>query len=123
MNKERTEIMKNLKKYVSALLSVCLLSACALIPQEAEALEQSSNSNKNDMRAVWISTVYSADYPSVQNDEQKQKQEFITKLDEIKKMGLNTVVVQMRPKADAFYQSNINPWSEILTGTQGQNPG
>ena len=69
--------MKNLKKYVSALLSVCLLSACALIPQEAEALEQSSNSNKNDMRAVWISTVYSADYPSVQNDEQKQKQEFI----------------------------------------------
>jgi len=41
MNKERTEIMKNLKKYVSALLSVCLLSACALIPQEAEALEQS----------------------------------------------------------------------------------
>lgn len=123
MNKERTETMKNLKKYVSALLSVCLLSACALIPQEAEALEQSSNSNKNDMRAVWISTVYSADYPSVQNDEQKQKQEFITKLDEIKKMGLNTVVVQMRPKADAFYQSNINPWSEILTGTQGQNPG
>lgn len=123
MNKERTEIMKNLKKYVSALLSVCLLSACALIPQEAEALEQSSNSNKNDMRAVWISTVYSADYPSVQNDEQKQKQEFITKLDEIKNMGLNTVVVQMRPKADAFYQSNINPWSEILTGTQGKNPG
>lgn len=115
--------MKNLKKYVSALLSVCLLSACALIPQEAEALEQSSNSNKNDMRAVWISTVYSADYPSVQNDEQKQKQEFITKLDEIKNMGLNTVVVQMRPKADAFYQSNINPWSEILTGTQGKNPG
>ena len=123
MNKDRTEIMKNLKKYVSALLSVCLLSACALIPQEAEALEQSSNSNKNDMRAVWISTVYSADYPSVQNDEQKQKQEFITKLDEIKNMGLNTVVVQMRPKADAFYQSNINPWSEILTGTQGKNPG
>lgn len=115
--------MKSLKKCVSALLSICLLSACALIPQEAEALEQSSNSNANDMRAVWISTVYSADYPSVQNDEQKQKQEFITKLDEIKNMGLNTVVVQMRPKADAFYQSNINPWSEILTGTQGQNPG
>ncbi len=59
------------------------MSACALIPQQAEALEQSSGNA--DMRAVWISTVYSADYPSVQNDEQKQKQEFITKLDEIKK--------------------------------------
>lgn len=114
--------MKRMKKYISALLSISLLSACAFMPQEAEALEQAQE-NEVDMRAVWISTVYSADYPSVQNDEAKQKQEFITKLDEIKKMGLNTVVVQMRPKADAFYQSEINPWSEILTGTQGQNPG
>ena len=110
--------MKKVKKLLSALLSITLLSACTFMPQKAEALEKS-----DDMRAVWISTVYSADYPSVRNDAEKQKQEFITKLDEIKNMGLNTVVVQVRPKADAFYESQINPWSEILTGTQGQNPG
>jgi len=110
--------MKSLKKWLTVALSISLLSACALAPQKAEALEQS-----DDMRAVWISTVYSADYPSVQNDMEKQKQEFITKLDEIKNMGLNTVVVQVRPKSDAFYTSQINPWSEILTGTQGKYPG
>ena len=110
--------MKSFKKWITIVLSISLLSACTLIPQKAEALEQS-----DDMRAVWISTVYSADYPSVQNDMEKQKQEFITKLDEIKNMGLNTVVVQVRPKSDAFYTSQINPWSEILTGTQGKYPG
>ena len=35
-----------------------------------------------DMRAVWISTVYSADYPSTQNNAEAQKAEFIKKLDE-----------------------------------------
>ncbi len=117
--------MKKFKRCISVLLSISLLSACALIPQEAEALKEAEQATTQtaDMRAVWISTVYSADYPSVQNDAEKQKQEFITKLDEIKKMGLNTIAVQMRPKADAFYPSQINPWSEILTGTQGQNPG
>lgn len=115
--------MKSIKKCVSVLLSISLLSACAFMPQKAEALEQTQkNDSDTDMRAVWISTVYSADYPSVQNDESKQKQEFITKLDEIKNMGLNTVVVQVRPKADAFYTSQINPWTEILTGTQGKDP-
>ncbi len=32
-------------------------------------------------------------------------------------------MVQVRPKSDALYKSNINPWSEYLTGTQGKDPG
>ena len=50
----------------------------------------------------------------------RQKQEFIDKLDKIKAMGMNAVAVQVRPKGDAFYESGLNPWSEVLTGTQGQ---
>ena len=76
-----------------------------------------------DMRAVWISTVYSADYPSTQNNADAQKSEFIQKLDQAKEMGLNTVVVQVRPKGDAFYESELNPWSAVLTGEQGLSPG
>ncbi len=75
------------------------------------------------MRAVWIATVYSSDYPSALNDAEAQKQEFIDKLDKIKAMGMNAVAVQVRPKGDAFYESGLNPWSEVLTGTQGQYPG
>lgn len=76
-----------------------------------------------DMRAVWISTVYSADYPSTQNNAEAQKAEFIKKLDQAQALGLNTVVVQVRPKGDAFYESDLNPWSAVLTGTQGKDPG
>ena len=36
---------------------------------------------------------------------------------------MNTVVVQVRPKGDALYESSINPWSDVLTGTQGKYPG
>jgi uncharacterized lipoprotein YddW (UPF0748 family) len=38
-------------------------------------------------------------------------------------MNLNSVVVQIRPTADALYKSSLNPWSEVLTGTQGKSPG
>ena len=79
--------------------------------------------NNQEMRAVWISTVYNLDYPSTKNDPAAQKNEFLTKLDKLKEMGINTVIVQVRPKADALYQSSINPWSDVLTGTQGKDPG
>ena len=36
--------------------------------------------------------------------------------------GMNAVIVQMRPAADAFYPSPYEPWSEWLTGKQGQPP-
>ncbi|WP_197336594.1 glycoside hydrolase family 10 protein, partial [Paenibacillus larvae] len=44
-------------------------------------------------------------------------------LDDVKQMGMNAVVVQVRPMADAFYPSEYAPWSEYLTGTQGKSPG
>lgn len=84
---------------------------------------QTAFADTKDMRAVWISTVYSADYPSALNDVAAQKQEFTEKLDQIKALGMNTVAVQVRPKGDAFYESELNPWSAVLTGTQGQYPG
>lgn len=78
-----------------------------------------------DMRAVWVSTVYNMDYPSVEsrNNPEKQKEEYIQLLDRLQELGMNTVFVQVRPKADALYKSSINPWSDILTGTQGKDPG
>jgi uncharacterized lipoprotein YddW (UPF0748 family) len=51
------------------------------------------------------------------------KAEFVALADEAKDKRLNALVVQVRPAADAFYESQLNPWSEYLTGTQGQSPG
>ena len=37
--------------------------------------------------------------------------------------GLNCVIVQVRPFGDAMYKSELFPWSHLITGTQGKDPG
>jgi uncharacterized lipoprotein YddW (UPF0748 family) len=44
-------------------------------------------------------------------------------LDYCQKMNFNAVILQIRPMADAFYPSSLEPWSQFLTGTQGTDPG
>lgn len=75
------------------------------------------------MEAVWMATVFNIDFPTTKNDAAAQKAEYIEKIDKLKALGINTVVIQVRPKADALYKSAINPWSDVLTGVQGKDPG
>ncbi len=76
-----------------------------------------------EFRAAWIATVENIDWPSKKGlPVEMQKLEFTSLLDMHKKNGLNAVVVQIRPVADAFYPSNLEPWSEYLTGKQGVAP-
>ncbi len=78
---------------------------------------------KYEFRGVWIATVDNIDFPSTKNlTSEAQKAEFISLLDMHKRNGMNAVVVQIRPAADAFYPSQLEPWSEWLTGTQGKPP-
>lgn len=76
-----------------------------------------------EFRGVWIATVYNLDWPNTLNNEKNQKQEFINILEKVKELNINNIFVQIRPESDAFYKSNINPWSRYLTGTQGLDPG
>lgn len=39
------------------------------------------------------------------------------------KKGYNTVILQVRPFADAMYDSQYFPWSAYATGTMGKDPG
>lgn len=77
------------------------------------------------MKGAWISTVFNLDWPSTASsgNESKQKQEFNSMLDKLKAIGYNAVFVQVRPSADSLYPSTIVPWSKVLTGTQGKDPG
>jgi uncharacterized lipoprotein YddW (UPF0748 family) len=78
---------------------------------------------KREFRAVWIATVGNIDWPSrwgLSTDQQKQ--EFINILNKQQLDGINAVIVQVRPAADAFYASPFEPWSEYITGRQGQAP-
>lgn len=77
-----------------------------------------------DMRGAWISTYYNLDFPSSMTlTAEQQKEEISSMIESLYEMGINTVIFQVRPCGDALYKSNINPWSQFLTGTEGKDPG
>ena len=80
-----------------------------------------SGQPKHEFRAVWIATVDNIDWPSRGNyNTALQKAEFIRQLDMHQRNGMNAVIVQVRPACDAFFPSDLEPWSEWLTGKQGR---
>ncbi|GAA5221574.1 hypothetical protein GCM10025777_22040 [Membranihabitans marinus] len=83
----------------------------------------SAQSNDVEFRAAWVATVYNIDWPDVKNDPEQQQKELLAILDSAKQANMNAILLQIRPNADALYASSIEPWSEWLTGTRGQDPG
>ena len=76
-----------------------------------------------EFRGVWIATVDNIDWPQKGvYTVYSQKTEFIRQLDQHQQNGMNAVIVQVRPAADAFYPSALEPWSQWLTGVQGRSP-
>ena len=92
--------------FVCTLYSVlCILSASAEV----------------SFRGAWIATVANIDWPSAEavGNTEKQKNEMIFLLDSLESLGLNAIILQVRPTADALYLSELEPVSHWLTGTQG----
>jgi len=78
---------------------------------------------EREFRGVWVASVANIDWPArpgLSPDEQRRS--LITLLDSAAAIGLNAVVLQVRPAADALYRSRLEPWSEYLTGVQGRAP-
>jgi uncharacterized lipoprotein YddW (UPF0748 family) len=76
-----------------------------------------------EFRGVWVATVDRIDWPPVNvDDPEKQKAALIAILDRAAALHFNAVLFQVRPMSDALYRSPYEPWSEFLTGTQGQAP-
>ncbi|MGJ6980429.1 glycoside hydrolase family 10 protein [Aestuariimicrobium soli] len=82
------------------------------------------HTRKFDLRAMWIATVTNIDFPSKRGlTADQMKAELIAWLDLAQRSNHNAVVYQVRPTADTFWPSALEPWSHWLTGTQGKDPG
>jgi len=76
-----------------------------------------------EFRGVWVATVGNIDWPSKPGLSSDQQQaEARAMLDRFASTGLNAVVFQVRPAADALYASELEPWSYYLTGKAGKAP-
>ncbi len=77
-----------------------------------------------EFRAAWVATVFNMDWPSQTGmSAQQQQAQILAILDRAKELNLNALIWQVRPMCDAFYRSDIEPWSRFLSGTTGHDPG
>ena len=97
---------------------VLLLSSC----KQSQTLLSGKQSlhPKREFRGAWIHVIGQSQYKDMNPGEMRL---YLTGLlDSLKVCNVNAVIFQIRPTADAFYYSEIEPWSRYLTGVQGQAP-
>lgn len=75
---------------------------------------------KHNFRGAWMHTVYQSQYARQSTAENKAY--LRRQLDALNRAGVNAVLFQVRPSADAFYRSELEPWSRFLSGKAGKAP-
>lgn len=88
----------------------------------AEQKPQNAPAVSGEVRAVWISYL---EYQSMLTgkSEKEFKNSIKAMFTNLANDGFNTVYVHARSHSDAYYNSDIFPWSVYCTRTEGQNPG
>ena len=73
-----------------------------------------------EFRGGWIHIVGNTKIKDMTRQEVQDM--FVQVLDSMETAGCNAVIFQVRPCADAFYKSEVEPWSRYLSGVQGVAP-
>lgn len=98
-----------------------LLTALFLILFALNSLGE--DPQKKEFRGIWIATINNIDWPSAPGlPVETQKKELTELIERVVKLNLNVVIFQVRAAADAFYESETEPWSSFLAGKQGVPP-
>lgn len=127
------------KKPGAILAAALLLASCASKPPVSLVTPlpgtkpnvTTPSQHHEPMRGVWLATVSRLDWPPVSSVNgssaalriSQQQQALKDKLDKLKSLGINTVFFQVKPDATALWPSKILPWSDMLTGKIGEDPG
>ena len=90
-----------------------LLFACAILVLHAQEYP------KREFRGAWIQAV-NGQFQGM--SPQKMQETLISQLNILQEAGINAIIFQIRPEADALYASKYEPWSRFLTGVQGKAP-
>ncbi len=95
--------MNFLRNVSAAIAALAIFAASAAEPAQP----------KREFRGAWLHTVFQDQYFKQTTDQNKAY--LIAQLDSLDKAGVNAILWQVRPCADAFYPSNLEPWSRFLT--------
>lgn len=115
------------KKYIlSVILSVVLILQIFnlnSVKTEADSVTNTTAESNQRMSGIWVSTTLNLDYPTTKTtNSDTLKSEADTIINNCADMGITDIFFQVRPASDSFYKSDIYPWSQWLTGSQGTAP-
>lgn len=134
-------MVTNIKHLGAILIGALLLASCSSTPPKSlvtplpsiskQPLPVKPQYNQQPVRGVWLTTVSRLDWPPMASVNisdpalriSLQKRALIDKLDKLHSLGINTVFFQVKPDGTALWASKILPWSDVMTGNIGQDPG
>ena len=105
---------------VVCVLLLCVITSCSTVRERPQPGSIASEKVKREFRGAWIQTAFQGEYKEM--TPAMMRKDFIRKRDRLRACGINAIIFQVRPEADAFYKSDIEPWSRFLTGEQGVAP-
>lgn len=125
-----------MKSETQALLLALALSLCGSAQGSSPVLTNAPRASTNsialehippkvmrEFRGAWIATYSNIDWPSKPGlPVQQQMAELKAIIEKAAELRLNALIFQVRPMCDALYSSNIEPWSEYLSGEGGKGP-
>ena len=95
------------------------LCLCLALSGSLRAQIESQRYPKREFRAAWIQSV-NGQFKG--QNEATMKRNLINQLEALQRAGINAIIFQVRPEADALYASQLEPWSRFFTGVQGEAP-
>ena len=102
-----------MKRYTFIILLLCAVLSVSAQPRQ-------------ELRAVWLTTLEGLDWPSTKGTsasiERRQKQELCEILDKLKRANVNTVLFQARIRGTVTYPSKYEPWDGCISGKFGTAP-
>ncbi|NLX67384.1 MAG: family 10 glycosylhydrolase [Bacteroidales bacterium] len=105
-------------RFFSLLLFCLLFFSCGTSKKSLTHVPEAAP--KREFRGAWVQTVWQSRYSQMNSAAMKYYiADMVRKFDEA---GINAVIFHIRPEADAFYRSELEPWSRFLTGVQGRAP-
>lgn len=119
--------MKHILLYIVVAVVTCLIvTGCGSGKKVTDASgvvikpEVKAKKKPKEFRGVWMQTVFQDRY---QKMSRQQSQTYMHDMVEmLSKTGFTAVLFQVRSEGDAFYKSEMEPWSRFLTGVRGKSP-
>lgn len=126
--KEKKLMTNKIPAYIGLRRLICLMLVFLFLPGILRIAPVEAAGEK-EFNAMWISYLEFNDrlIDPATGVPGFTEERFVNMIDEmfdnVAALGMNAVVVHVRPFGDAFYPSEYFPWSKYISGTQGVNPG